>query len=117
MGNIPFEKLYITPHIFHEFYKKIQKILNNRFHHFFDYNKDLLIKLSEKQVNKNDLMTHYFFDKLEIGEHSLYMIKEPQQPCVILTDGERKMLPIFKEDKEVLLVFIKNVIDYMNNPP
>lgn len=117
LGTIPFERLCITPHIFHEFYKHLQKILDNKFHKFFNYNIDLLMKLHEKNVDKNDLMTHNFFDKLEIGEHSLYMVKEKEQPCVILTDDERKTLPIFENDKEVLLVFIKDIINYMNNPP
>lgn len=116
LGSIPFEKLCITPHIFHEFYKHLQKILNSRFYHFFNYNIDLLMRLHEKPVNKNDLMTHPYFDKLEIGEHSLYMIKEEEQLCAILTDDERKTLPIFRDNKEVLLVFIKDVINYMNNP-
>ena len=113
---VPFERLYITPHIFHEFYKHLQKILRNRFHQFFKHNINLLITLQEEYVDKNDLMTHHFFEKLEIGEHSLYMLKEEEQPCVILTDEERKTLPVFEENKEVLLVFVKDVIARMMNP-
>lgn len=114
--KIPFEKLYITPHIFHEFYKHLQQIIpKDKFHKFFEHNINLLIQLTEEYVDKNDLMTHYLFDKLEIGEHSLYMLKKEEKPCVILTDDERKTLPIFEEDEEVLLVFVSDAIRYVMN--
>lgn len=116
LGNIPFEKLYITPHIFHEFYKHIQKILpTNKFHDFFQHNINLLMQLKEEPVNKNDLMSHHFFDKLEIGEHSLYLLKKDEIPCVILTDEERKMPKIFQKDNEVLLILLKDAINKMIN--
>ena len=116
LGNIPFKKLCITSHIFHEFYKHIQKILpSNKFHLFFQHNVNLLMQLTEKPVNKNDLMGHHFFDKLEIGEHSLYLLKENEIPCTILTDDERKMPKIFQNDKEVLLILMKDAINKMIN--
>jgi len=117
LGTIPFEKLYITPHIFHEFYKHLQNILlpKEKFYQFFKYNIDLLMQLKEEYVDKNDLMNHCFFNKLEIGEHSLYILKKEDDPCVILTDAERQTLFCFEKDKDVLLVFVKDVIDHMIN--
>ncbi|MBU2104546.1 MAG: hypothetical protein KKF67_02105, partial [Nanoarchaeota archaeon] len=116
LGNMPFERLCITPHIFHEFYKHIQRILpKDRFYPFFQHNIDLLVQLSEEHVNKNDLMIHHFFDKLEIGEHSLYLLKKEEIPCVILTDDEREMPKIFQDDKDVLLILMKDAIRKMIN--
>jgi len=116
LDNIPFEKLCITPHIFHEFYKHIQRILpQNKFNSFFQHNIDLLVQLTEEPVHKNDLMLHNLFDKLEIGEHSLYLTKKDEIPCVILTDDERKMPNLFQDDKEVLLILMKDAINKMMN--
>jgi len=116
LDGSPFEKLCITPHIFHEFYKHIQQVLGNRlFYEFFDYNIDFLMVLKEEYVDKNNIMSHPFFKKLEIGEHSLYLVKEKDKPCCILTDEERQLKPCFEDDKEVLLILVKDAIFQMMN--
>ena len=115
---IQFKKLLITPHIFHEFYKHASTVLDKQqFYAFFDYNKDMLELLNEESIHKNKLMSHPYFKKLEIGELSLYMLKEDETFCAILTDDERKTLPLFEGDKKVLLILVNDAISHMMNGP
>lgn len=114
IDQIPVKKICITPHIFHEFYKHIQKIIGNEMMHFFELISDRLLLITEENVNKNDLITHKHFNKLEIGEHSLYIVKENQQSA-ILTDDERKTIPLLCEDNNTLLIKIRDAIIYIMN--
>ncbi len=109
-----FSKLYITPHIFHEFYKHAQKILKENLDPFFKNSMEKLIRINEENVDKNDILAHKYFDKLEIGEHSLYILKESIHSA-ILTDDERKTIPLFCEDKKLLLIPIREAIKFTLN--
>ena len=70
-------RLMITPHVFTEFYKHAQADFNNKFNSFFNECIDYMLKIEEKTVNKNDIMVHENFIKFEIGELSLFCLREP----------------------------------------
>lgn len=116
---IQFKRLLITPNIFHEFYKHVQMLLGDKkLYDFFQYNKPLLELLTEEHVPKNKLICHPYFEKLEIGELSLYMLKENEKFCAILTDDKRKTESLFNEEnKKVLLILVEDAISHIINGP
>jgi hypothetical protein len=114
IDGIPIEKICITPHIFHEFYKHAQKITKNNLHPFFKQSIDKLLLITEENVTKDELIVHKYFDKLEIGEHSLYIVKEDDYSA-ILTDDERNTVPLLKDDEKLLLIKIRDAIIYTLN--
>mgnify|MGYP001606006132 CR=1 FL=1 len=107
-GLRPF-RLKITPHIFHEFYKHIQNLLDSRLYDFFPEISEYLLKIKEQHILKNDIINHELFEKLEIGEHSLFLtIQEGKYGC-ILTD-ERKVCGILEKNHSVLTMNYSNEI-------
>jgi hypothetical protein len=115
LSGIPYKKLVITPHIFHELYKHVQKIFGGC-NCFIEKMKEDLIIIEEEYVKKNEILNCCYFKFFEIGEHSLYLAFG-KSPTAILTDSKRYYFcDKLKDDPQKLVMdFKQEIIPYIDN--
>ncbi len=109
--------LIITPHIFTEFCKHIQKEFGIKYHDFFPIVADKFFLIEEKQSDKNEIIRdHYHLKLLEIGEHSIIVCKEMKENtnnmCGIITD-DSKISRLLETNGRVLVMDFKNKIKWI----
>lgn len=107
-------RLIITPHIFTEFYKHVEKDFNGKMHDFFKIVAPTLINLKERNICKNTLLNHPHFIELEIGELSLFCSCEPVKfnDFNIIIHHDSTIDTKFINDKNILTI---HVIDYIQS--
>jgi len=112
-------RLIITPHVFTEFYKHVQKDFEKQFSTFFSGCVDRLKQIEEKNVSKDDLLTHRDFFKFEIGELSLFCLREPirHYKFHVILHHDSKIDQQHQKDKNILTIHdIKDVYSwYLSN--
>jgi len=114
ISGVPTNKLIITPHIFHELWKHSQKDFDDKLKDFFNLAFNKLINMKERHTNKEDMLNHDLFIKLEIGEHSLVCACNDQtcktkNPHALLHD-DRKLCGILRKDNDILTINLKKDI-------
>lgn len=101
-------RLIITPHIFTEFYKHVERDFDKKtnFKRFFKQSTDQLLNIEQQEVCKNKLLKSDKFVRLEIGEVSLFCLCEPYKHdkfhVIIHHDGgiDREL----EKDKNILTI-------------
>ncbi len=109
INGVPTNKLVMTPHIFHEFYKHAQSDFDSKLLEFFKGCFDKLIKMEERHVHKNVILTPDLFIELELGEHSLICTCQADEAHAILHD-DRKVGGKLKERGDILTISLKEEV-------
>ncbi len=116
LSSIHSNKLVITPHVFHEFYKHTQKIFANGHSAMLKQMSSELKEIHEENIAKDDILHSAYLEMFEIGELSLYLAYH-DLPTAILIDEQRGVFSgkLRDDDHRLVMNFRSDIVPFMQN--